>query len=303
MGFSMLSLEALRALDAIDRRGSFAAAAQTLHKVPSALSYTIRQLEQSLGTDLFDRSGQRARLTPTGRMVLEQGRELLAAAERLHRRARQSALGWEPRVRLVVEALLPLAPLWPLLERFADEHPLVEVELREEALNGSWEALAEQRADLLIGVGQQAPAGVAVAFAPMGELTLQLVCAAHHPLAQIPAGQLTEHHLAQHTQVVLRDSARAIPTLSVGLLGAQKQLLVNHYAAKREAIFAGLGFGHLAGSSVTRAISDGRLVSLAGVKPNYQASINLAWDKSRAGKATLWWRDQILAANSFIGEK
>lgn len=52
-----LTLEALRVMDAIDRRGSFAAAADELGRVPSALSYTMQKLEEELDVVLFDRSG------------------------------------------------------------------------------------------------------------------------------------------------------------------------------------------------------------------------------------------------------
>lgn len=58
-----LSLEALETLDAIAEQGSFARAAESLHRVPSALTYTVKKLESDLGVTLFDRSGQRARLT------------------------------------------------------------------------------------------------------------------------------------------------------------------------------------------------------------------------------------------------
>lgn len=50
-----LTLEALRVMDAIDRRGSFAAAADELGRVPSALSYTMQKLEEELDVVLFDR--------------------------------------------------------------------------------------------------------------------------------------------------------------------------------------------------------------------------------------------------------
>jgi DNA-binding transcriptional LysR family regulator len=52
-----LSLEALQVLDAIDRKGSFAAAAHELHRVPSAITYSVRQLEDGLGIEIFDRAG------------------------------------------------------------------------------------------------------------------------------------------------------------------------------------------------------------------------------------------------------
>src|SRR5258706_6976771 len=75
-----LSLEALQVLDAIDRKGSFAAAADDLHRVPSAITYSVRQLEEGLGVGLFDRTGHRAVLTDAGRELLTEGRRLLQAA-------------------------------------------------------------------------------------------------------------------------------------------------------------------------------------------------------------------------------
>lgn len=68
-----LTLEALRVMDAIDRRGSFAAAADELGRVPSALSYTMQKLEEELDVVLFDRSGHRTKFTNVGRMLLERG--------------------------------------------------------------------------------------------------------------------------------------------------------------------------------------------------------------------------------------
>src|SRR5207253_2493375 len=71
-----LSFEVLQALDAIDRTGTFASAAETLHRVPSSLSYLVQKLELDLGVKLFDRTGRRATLTHAGRVVVEEGRRL-----------------------------------------------------------------------------------------------------------------------------------------------------------------------------------------------------------------------------------
>ena len=78
-----LSLEALEVIDAIARKGSFAAAAESLFKVPSALTYTVRKLEEDLGVSLFNRSGHRATLTEAGAELLNEGRNLLNAASEL----------------------------------------------------------------------------------------------------------------------------------------------------------------------------------------------------------------------------
>src|SRR5450756_1507445 len=65
-----LTLDALQVMDAIERKGSFAAAAAELHRVPSALTYTVQKLEQDLDVLLFDRGGHRARLTPAGQELM-----------------------------------------------------------------------------------------------------------------------------------------------------------------------------------------------------------------------------------------
>lgn len=97
-----LTLESIRVLDAIDRRGSFAAAADELGKVPSALSYTVQKLEDELDAMLFDRSGHRTKFTPAGRMLLERGRVLLEAAEHLVGETRALARGWEISKQLIL---------------------------------------------------------------------------------------------------------------------------------------------------------------------------------------------------------
>lgn len=114
-----LTLEALRVMDAIDRRGSFAAAADELGRVPSALSYTMQKLEEELDVVLFDRSGHRTKFTNVGRMLLERGRVLLEAADKLTTDAEALARGWETHITIVSEALSPAWKLFPLIDKLA----------------------------------------------------------------------------------------------------------------------------------------------------------------------------------------
>ena len=75
-----LTLDTLAILDTIDRRGSFARAVEELERAPSSLTYAVQQLEADLDVLVFDRSGHRARLTPAGQILLDDGRLLLLAA-------------------------------------------------------------------------------------------------------------------------------------------------------------------------------------------------------------------------------
>ena len=92
----LISLEALEVIDAIARKGSFAAAANELYKVPSAISYSVQKLEQDLDIVLFKKVGRKAVLTDAGKVLLEQGREILAATERLAITAKKTHKGYEP---------------------------------------------------------------------------------------------------------------------------------------------------------------------------------------------------------------
>lgn len=69
----MWSEYSLEVVDAVARNGSFSAAAQELHRVPSAVSYTVRQLEEWLAVPLFVRRHRDVELTPAGVWFLKKG--------------------------------------------------------------------------------------------------------------------------------------------------------------------------------------------------------------------------------------
>ena len=110
--------ELLTLVDAIARHGSFAKAAREQGKVPSAVTYAIRKLEDGLDVLLFDRSGQRARLTPAGEALLREGRHVLQSLDDLACRVKRIATGWEVELRIAVSAVLPWRPLYDLIEEF-----------------------------------------------------------------------------------------------------------------------------------------------------------------------------------------
>ena len=68
---------------------------------------------------LFDRSGHRTKFTNVGRMLLERGRVLLEAADKLTTDAEALARGWETHLTIVSEALSPPSLLFPLVDKLA----------------------------------------------------------------------------------------------------------------------------------------------------------------------------------------
>jgi len=283
-----LTLDALLAMDAIERLGSFAAAAAELHRVPSALTYTVQKLEQDLDVLLFDRSGHRARLTPAGRELMQEGRALLRAAGELECRVKRVATGWETELRIALDIMIPAVQLFPLIAAFYAEQSGTRIRLAHEVLAGTWDALASGRAELALGVSGEAPAGGGYAIRMLGYKDFVFAVAPAHPLAALPEPLKHEQILA-HRAVAIGDSSRNLPPRSVGLLTGQDVLTVPDLESKVAAQVAGLGCGYLPAHAAAPLIKAKRLVAkeVEEIKP--AGNLYYAWRSREKGKALRWF--------------
>jgi DNA-binding transcriptional LysR family regulator len=294
-----LSLEALQVIDAIDRKGSFAAAAEDLHRVPSAVTYSVRQLEQSLGVDVFDRTGHRAVLTKAGQELLSQGRELLRAAADLECRVQQVARGWESELRIAVDTVIGVERILRLVGEFYEEASGTRVRLMHEVLGGLWDALAAPRADLAIGASGDAPSGRSYATRVLGRLELVFVAAPFHPILG-EARPLSDAAIQKYRAVSVADSSRVLAPRTVNLLTGQDVLTVSSMQEKAAAHVAGLGVGFLPRPLAEREAQAGRLVILPVSAGNRSGEIAVAWRAGGEGKALKWFvrrlEDPLVAA-------
>lgn len=287
-----LSLDALQILDAIDRRGSFAAAGKALHKVPSTISYTVSKLEQDLGVQLFDRVGPRADLTEAGQALLEEGRHLLRAARELELRVRRVASGWEAELTLAVDSMFQPALLAQDVADFSAVAEQTRVRLISEALSGTWEALLDRRADLLVGAAGEGPSGGGYVVEALGVVRFAFAVAPQHPLAAV-SGPLGRDALAEHCAIAVADSARRLLPRTVGLLMGQETVTVPDMLSKFRLQCAGLGFGFLPEPYVQAAVAQGRLVVREVEEPKPDETFWLAWRTGEEGAALRWWRERL----------
>ncbi len=287
-----LSLDALQAMDAIERRGSFAAAAAELHRVPSALTYIVQKLEQDLDVLLFDRSGHRARLTPAGAELLHEGRALLRAAGELEYRVKRVATGWETELRIVLDIMIPAVQLFPLIAAFYDEESGTRIRLAHEVLAGTWDALASGRAELALGVSGEVPAGGGYAIRILGYKDFVFAVAPTHPLAKLPEPLRHEQILA-HRAVAIGDSSRALPPRSVGLLTGQDVFTVPDLETKLAAQVAGLGCGYLPAHAAAPLVKAKRLVVKMVEEVAPVGNLYYAWRSREKGKALRWFLKRL----------
>jgi DNA-binding transcriptional LysR family regulator len=287
-----LSLNSIQVLDAIDRKGSFAAAAHDLHRVPSAITYSVRQLEDGLGVELFDRRGHRAVLTDAGRELLDQGRKLLEAAADLECRVQQVARGWESELRIAVDTLIGIDKLYGVIAEFYRQNAGTRLRLSTEVLGGTWDALASARADLAVGAGGDPPSGRNFATRPLGRVEMVLVAAPFHPITA-ENEPVTEAVVQRHRAVSIADSSRLLPPRTVGMLSGRDVLTVPTMEDKAAAHVAGLGVGFLPRWIADREQLAGRLKILRVEPERAPADVMIAWRPAEAGKALQWFVERL----------
>lgn len=286
-----LSIEALEVLDAIDREGSFSAAAESLHRVPSAITYTIRTLEDDLGIQLFDRSGHKARLTEAGNELLREGRHLLKAASELECRVRRVATGVETDISITISDILRLEPLYDILERFYTQGFGTRVRLSREVYGGSWDALISNRADISIGAPGEGPPGGGYTTRLLGTMEFVFAVSPHHPLATAPE-PLSNFDIQQHRSVSAADSSRNLPPKTSGILDGQDTLSVPDIPSKTLAQIKGLGVGYLPRKLAEYHASRGELLIRQVAEPKPDVVAYIAW-RSNGGKAQQWLLQEL----------
>lgn len=253
MSMPRTTLEQWRVVQAIVEHGGYAQAAEALRRSQSSVSYMVSKLQEQLGVELFSIDGRKARLTENGAALLARASDLLGDMLRLEQFAQSLQHGWEPEVRLAVDAALPADLLLAALREFATFAPQTQVHLKEVVLSGADQALLERQVELAIGT--RIPTG----HFGVRLLDVPFVAVAHpeHPLHRV-GRELTAEDLSREMQVVLRDSGQANPR-DDGWLGATLRWTVTQMASTRMLVAGGLGFAWLPEHLVAEPVRAGTL--------------------------------------------
>ena len=293
----VLTPESFAMLDAIATQGGFAAAARALDLVPSALSYRVRQLEETLDVLLFDRRSRNAKLTPAGAELLREGRRMLADVATIAERVKRVATGWEPVLTIAVDSLISRKVVFELCQAFFELKAPTRLRLRGETLSGTWQALTTGKADIALGgafetgsIASTQLAGIQVKA--LGDMPFVFAVAPRHPLAKRPE-PLSDEEIAQHRVVAVADSTLRGDGLSVNLLAGQDVFTVPSMQAKLDAHLRGLGCGFLPLHLAQPYVDAGELIAKTVQQRALRvARTSYAWrnqPRGAQGHALTWW--------------
>lgn len=168
----------------VDRQGTLTAAADVLCLTQSALSHSMRKLEQQLGTDIWLREGRSLRLTQAGQHLLAVARRVLPQLELAEERLRQFALGERGTLRIGMECHPCYQWLLKVVAPYLAAWPDVDVDVKQRFQFGGIGALLNHEIDLLVTPDPLHKPGLR--FEPVFDYEQVLVVGRGHRLAGAP---------------------------------------------------------------------------------------------------------------------
>ncbi|MEI2264759.1 DNA-binding transcriptional activator PunR [Erwinia sp. CGal63] len=283
----MWSEHSLEVIDAVARTGSFTAAAAELHRVPSAVSYTVRQLEEWLAVPLFERRHRDVVLTAAGEHFIQEGRLVIKKMLATRRQCQQVANGWRGQLNIAVDRIVKASRTRQLVVDFYRHFPDMELHLSPEVFNGVWDALADGRVDVAIGATQAIPVGGRFAFRNMGMLNWRCVVKAGHPLAQRQE-KVSEEAIRAWPSLVLEDTSRALPKRTTWTLDNQRRLVAPDWESAFDCLLAGLCVGMVPGHLAQPLLQNGSLCELQLDPPFPDSPCCVSWSEQQASPALQW---------------
>ncbi len=145
-----VTLKHLRYFDALARSGHFGRAAELCSISQPALSMQIKDLEQELGVQLFERGARQVRLTPLGEQLDARVRDILRAVDEIGDLARASSDRLVGRLRLGVIPTIAPYLLPRVMQHLQSSHPELDLYIRETVTPKLISELAEARLDAAI---------------------------------------------------------------------------------------------------------------------------------------------------------
>lgn len=252
----------LRAFVILVRTGSFTKAARELHLTQSAVSHSMKVLEQQAGCRLLDRTGKKATATEAGELLLVHAERILA--EIAQARAALERLGkWgQTRLRLGASTTATQHILPGVLSALGDKFPKCAVAIEPGDTPEMIEALRAHRIDLAFNLEPRREEWLN--FRPVFTDELQFIVSPSHPWAQ--SGHVVREEIPRQKYILYKRKSYTSEMIESYFREEKvvlfSQLDLGNMAAIKEMVKLGLGVSILALWTARKELQDGSLVAL-----------------------------------------
>lgn len=225
-----MDIDALRAFLAVAETRSFSRAAEQAFLTQPAMSKRISTLEQELGIRLFDRIGRQVQLTEAGALLVQRARAIINAIEEAKSALSNLSGAVTGPLRLGTSHHVGLHRLPRALKIFHKRYPHVQMDLRFMDSEQACRAVEQGELELAI-VTLPATAASALTLLPIWDDPLEIVVAAHHPLARETSASL--------------DALLTLPAILPGPGTFTREIILRALGSRRDDVQIGMSTNYL----------------------------------------------------------
>ena len=258
----MINLDQLRVFQAVAQSGSFTRAADVVHLTQPGISKHIKQMEESFGTPLFDRSARKATLTEAGAILFEATQGVMAIIDVAEQRIEDLKGLRGGRLRLGTSFPIGVYLLPQVLAQFRKKYPGIEVNLNITVSEMIGPKVLANEIDL--GLASYEPRDSRLVARAFMTDELVAIVPRDHKLAH--KRHITPQELTEDTFIVAAPGGGTRTLLEERLrdqgIVLQKVLDFGNLEGVKHAVEAGLGISIQARSVVQREVASGSLRAL-----------------------------------------
>lgn len=254
-----IKIEMLRCFTMVAQHGSLSDAADALGRTPSAVSMMLKQFEDHIGAPLFE-TARKSRLTPVGDLIYEEARREVSHFENtvsVIEGLARSEFGY---LRLAVTPSVATALLPPIIYRFAQDFPEIQIDIRDMDSAAIARELSREGAD--IGIGSLANIE-GMDRTKLFDDAFGVVCNKDHPIAKKQT-KLSLRNMQNH-MLIANGLCSMITDADFAPILAASRLMVHNTTSLLGLVREGVGITVLPQLAVTELHSDLTFLPLVDV--------------------------------------
>ncbi|PKL79425.1 MAG: hypothetical protein CVV27_01875 [Candidatus Melainabacteria bacterium HGW-Melainabacteria-1] len=279
-----MKLDQLRALDAVVRAGSFAKAANEILLITQpAVTRAIKNLETTIGFQLFTRDTYRPELTVRGAVFYQRALQILNEVDELTQLSALIAAGMEPELRVAIDSYVLLPKMLQAFHAINRACPSTQLQISFEPLGAPLRKLLDQTVDLALLVWvPEYQRHHQLETRPFARIQVFTVVAPDFPLLKAP-GPVSRKALAPYIQVVERTEPLHAPVAPLSEVPECQRWYVSNVHAKKQVLLSGRSFGMMPSHVIENELKQGLLVPFENLEgfEIYEREIRIARYQNR----------------------
>jgi DNA-binding transcriptional LysR family regulator len=255
-----MTLDQLRAFNAVVKYGSIRAASIQIHKSAPSISSAIKALEARMGLTLFSRDGYRLVVSDNGREFYDKAQQIVRSASELSSFSKQKWKKKEKKFLIAIDALVPFEQVVSLIESVELAFPDTQFNLYVEHIGSALDKPYSQEIDLAIApIHGEQNEDLEVKY--LFSVCTIPVASPDSLIAKIKA-PIRQVQIIDELQIVVKASSIKWKNQASTAVSGTRSFYVSDLNTQKSLILAGVGWGYLPEHMVKNDIANGSLLAL-----------------------------------------